>query len=40
MQTSTIKFSQLEDRIDAGYYKLEYLELEKIKKKEKNNLGF
>jgi len=30
MQTSTIKFSQIEDRIDAKYYKPEYLELEKI----------
>lgn len=30
MQTSTIKFSQIEDRIDAEYYKPEYLELEKI----------
>jgi restriction endonuclease S subunit len=30
MQISTIKFSQLEDRIDAEYYKPEYLELEKV----------
>ena len=30
MQISTIKFSQLEDRLDAGYYKPEYLELEKV----------
>jgi hypothetical protein len=30
MQTSTIKFSQIEDRIDAEYYKPEYLEIEKI----------
>ena len=28
MQTSTIKFSQIEDRVDAEYYKPEYLELE------------
>lgn len=28
MITSTIKFSQIEDRIDAEYYKPEYLELE------------
>lgn len=28
MQTSTIKFSQIEDRIDAEYYKPEYLKLE------------
>lgn len=28
MQTSTIKFSQIEDRIDAEYYKPEYLEIE------------
>jgi len=27
MQTSTIKFSQIEDRIDAEYYKPEYLEI-------------
>jgi len=30
MITSTIKFSQLEDRIDAEYYKPEYLEIEKL----------
>lgn len=30
MQTSAIKFSQIEDRIDAEYYKPEYLELEKV----------
>lgn len=29
MQTSIIKFSQIKDRIDAEYYKPEYLELEK-----------
>ncbi len=28
MQTSTIKFSQIEDRIDAEYYKPEYLKLD------------
>jgi len=32
MQTSTIKFSQIEDRIDAEYYKPEYLELERVLK--------
>ena len=33
MQTSTIKFSQIEDRIDAEYYKPEYLEVkEKLDK--------
>ncbi len=32
MQTSTIKFSQIEDRIDAEYYKPEYLEITKILK--------
>lgn len=30
MQTSAIKFSQIEDRIDSKYYKPEYLEVEKI----------
>lgn len=33
MQTSTIKFSQLEDRIDAEYYKPEYLIIEDLLKR-------
>jgi len=36
MQTSTIKFSQIEDRIDAEYYKPEYLE---VKEKLDKNKG-
>ena len=36
MQTSTIKFSQLEDRIDVEYYKPEYLELESFLNISKN----
>jgi len=39
MQTSTIKFSQIEDRIDAEYYKPEYLETEKIFTKIKSQSG-
>ena len=37
MQTSTIKFSQIEDRIDAEYYKPEYLEIENLLNVSKNN---
>jgi len=36
MQTSTIKFSQIEDRIDAEYYKPEYLEIYNDLKKKKD----
>jgi len=36
MQISTVKFSQIEDRIDAKYYKPVYLELEKILNKSFN----
>ena len=36
MQTSIIKFSQLENRIDAEYYKPEYLEIEKFLLHSKN----
>lgn len=36
MQTSTIKFSQIEDRIDAEYYKPGYLDLENILNKSFN----
>jgi restriction endonuclease S subunit len=36
MQTSTIKFSQIEDRIDAEYYKPGYLYLENILNKSFN----
>jgi restriction endonuclease S subunit len=34
MQTSTIKFSQIEDRIDAEYYKPEYLNISSILKRD------
>lgn len=36
MITSTIKFSQIEDRIDAEYYKPEYLEIESFLMHSKN----
>ncbi len=36
MQTSTIKFSQIEDRIDAEYYKPEFLEIYNNLEKKKN----
>ncbi len=36
MITSTIKFSQIEDRIDAEYYKPEYLEVERFFSRSKN----
>lgn len=36
MQTSTIKFSQIEDRIDAEYYKPEYLGIERFFSHSKN----
>mgnify|MGYP000406749753 CR=1 FL=1 len=36
MQTSTIKFSQIEDRIDTEYYKPDYLRLEKALRRQLN----
>lgn len=40
MQTSTIKFSQIEDRIDAEYYKPEFLILtSKLKSQNSKFLG-
>ena len=36
MQTSIIKFSQIEDRIDAEYYKPEYLSIYEELEKKKN----
>ena len=38
MQTSTIKFSQIEDRIDAEYYKPEYFEIYNNLEKKKNTI--
>ena len=36
MQISTIKFSQIKDRIDVEYYKPEYLEIENLLNSSKN----